>query len=46
LEKELNPLIEKLQEFVHVIELAEVQKHMSPIGGKGSGASGMIGWPF
>jgi hypothetical protein len=30
LEKELDPLTEKQQEFVRVIELAEVQKHMSP----------------
>lgn len=30
LEKELDPLTEKQQEFVRVIELAEVRKHMSP----------------
>jgi hypothetical protein len=30
LEKELDPLMEKQQEFVRVSELAEVQKHMRP----------------
>src|SRR4030065_62092 len=35
--KELDPLTEKQQEFVRVIELAEVQKHMSPYRWQGIG---------
>src|SRR3972149_8417972 len=35
--KELEPLTEKQQEFVRVIELAEVQKHMSPYRWQGIG---------
>jgi hypothetical protein len=30
MEEALDPLTEKQREFVRVIELAEVQKHMSP----------------
>jgi hypothetical protein len=37
LEEELDPLTEKQQEFVRVIELAEVQKHMSPYRWQGVG---------
>ena len=37
LEQELDPLTEKQQEFVRVIELAEVQKHMSPYRWQGIG---------
>jgi hypothetical protein len=37
LEKELDPLMEKQQEFVRVIELAEVQKQMSPYRRQGIG---------
>ena len=37
LEGELDPLTEKQQEFVRVIELAEVQKHMSPYRWQGVG---------
>ena len=37
LEEELDPLTEKQQEFVRVIELAEVQKHMSPYRWQGIG---------
>jgi len=37
LEKELDPLTEKQQEFVRVMELAEVQKHMSPYRWQGIG---------
>ena len=37
LEKELDPLTKKQQEFVRVIELAEVQKHMSPYRRQGIG---------
>ena len=37
LEKELDPLTEKQQEFIRVIELAEVQKHMSPYRWQGVG---------
>jgi len=37
LEEELDPLTEKEQEFVRVIELAEVQKHMSPYRWQGIG---------
>ena len=37
MEKELDPLTEKQQEFVRVIELAEVQKHMSPYRWQGIG---------
>jgi hypothetical protein len=37
LEKKLDPLTEKHQEFVRVIELAEVQKHMSPYRRQGIG---------
>jgi len=37
LENELDPLTEKQQEFIRVIELAEVQKHMSPYRWQGVG---------
>jgi hypothetical protein len=37
LESELDPLTEKQQEFIRVIELAEVQKHMSPYRWQGVG---------
>ncbi|MCX5819682.1 MAG: hypothetical protein NT047_07210 [Deltaproteobacteria bacterium] len=37
LEKELDPLTEKQQGFVRVIELAKVQKHMSPYRRQGIG---------
>jgi len=37
LEQELDPLTEKEQEFVRVIELAEIQKHMSPYRWRGVG---------
>jgi len=37
LEQELDPLTEKEREFVQVIELAEVQKHMSPYRWQGIG---------
>ncbi|MFH1953053.1 MAG: transposase [Pseudomonadota bacterium] len=37
LEQELDPLTEKEQEFVRVIELAEVQMHMSPYRWQGIG---------
>jgi hypothetical protein len=37
LEKELDPLTVKQQEFVRVVELAEVQKHMSPYRWQGIG---------
>ena len=37
LEQELDPLTEKEQEFVRVIELAEIQKHMSPYRWRGIG---------
>ena len=44
LEEELDPLTEKQQELVRVIELAEMQNIWPHIVGKGSGVSGMIGW--
>jgi Transposase DDE domain/Transposase domain (DUF772) len=37
LEKDLDPLTGKQQEFVRVIELAEIQKHMSPYWWQGIG---------
>ena len=37
LEQELDPLTEKEQEFVRVIELAEVQKHTGPYRWQGIG---------
>lgn len=37
LENELDPPIEKRQEFILVIELAEIQKHMSPYRWQGIG---------
>jgi hypothetical protein len=37
LEKELDPLTEKQQEFIRVIELEEVQRHMSPYRWQGVG---------
>ncbi len=37
LEEELDPLTEKQKEFVRVIELAEVQRHMSPYRWQGVG---------
>jgi len=37
LEEDLDPLTEKEQEFVRVIELAEVQKHMTPYRWQGIG---------
>jgi len=37
LETELDPLTEKQQEFIRVIELAEVQKHMIPYRWQGVG---------
>src|SRR3989304_1124858 len=37
LEQELDPLTEKEREFVRVIELAEVQKHMGPSRWQGIG---------
>ena len=37
LEKELDPLTGKQQEFVRVIELAEVLKHMGPYRWQGIG---------
>ncbi|MFZ4440973.1 MAG: transposase [Syntrophales bacterium] len=37
LESELDPLTEKQQEFIRVIELAEVQKHMGPYRWQGVG---------
>jgi hypothetical protein len=37
LEEELDPLTEKQQEFVRVIELAEIQKHMTPYRWQGIG---------
>lgn len=37
LEQELDPLTEKEREFVRVIELAEVQKHMGPYRWQGIG---------
>ena len=37
LENELGPLTEKQQEFIRVVELAEVQKHMSPYRWQGLG---------
>jgi hypothetical protein len=37
LESEPDPLTEKQQEFIRVIELAEVQKHMSPYRWQGVG---------
>ena len=37
LENELDPLTEKQQEFIRVVELAEIQKHMSPYRWQGIG---------
>lgn len=37
MEEALEPLTEKQREFVRVIELAEVQKHMSPYRWQGIG---------